>query len=71
MPFTAAAVLAGGNVRVGLEDNIWLNRGELATNAQLVERAATIITNLGCTIMEPEEARKKLGLIKRAPKAIQ
>ena len=70
MPFTAAAVLAGGNVRVGLEDNLWLNRGELATNAQLVERAATIVTNLGCTIMEPEETREKLGLVKRAPRAV-
>ena len=70
MPFTAAAVLAGGNVRVGLEDNLWLNRGELATNAQLVERAATIVTNLGCTIMEPQETREKLGLVKRAPRAV-
>ena len=70
MPFTAAAVLAGGNVRVGLEDNLWLNRGELATNAQLVERAATIVANLGCTIMEPQETREKLGLVKRAPRAV-
>ena len=68
MPYTAAAVLAGGNVRVGLEDNIWLDRGELATNAQLVERAATVITNLGCTIIGPEETRERLSLVKRPPR---
>jgi uncharacterized protein (DUF849 family) len=45
MPYVAAAVLAGGNVRVGLEDNLWLDKGVLATNAQLVERAVTIIEN--------------------------
>jgi uncharacterized protein (DUF849 family) len=43
MPYVAAAVLAGGNVRVGLEDNLFLDKGVLATNAQLVERAATIV----------------------------
>ena len=48
-PYAAAAVLAGGNVRVGLEDNLWLDKGVLATNAQLVDRAVTIIENLGGT----------------------
>ncbi len=67
MPFTAAAVLAGGNVRVGLEDNLWLKKGELATNAQLVEKAATIITNMGATLMTPAEVREKMQLQKRAP----
>ena len=43
MPYVAAAVLAGGNVRVGLEDNLWLAKGELATNEALVSRARTII----------------------------
>jgi uncharacterized protein (DUF849 family) len=43
MPYVAAAVLAGGNVRVGLEDNLWLDKGVLATNAQLVERAVGIV----------------------------
>ena len=43
LPYVAMAVLAGGNVRVGLEDNLYLGRGELATNAQLVERAVTIL----------------------------
>ena len=67
--YTAAAVLAGGNVRVGLEDNLWLKKGELATNAQLVEKAATIVTNMGCTLMTPAEVRDKLQLQKRAPVA--
>jgi uncharacterized protein (DUF849 family) len=67
MPYVAAAVMAGGNVRVGLEDNLWLSRGELATNAQLVEKAATILSNLGATLMTPQEVREKLKLQKRAP----
>lgn len=69
MPFVAAAILAGGNIRVGLEDNLWLNKGELATNAQLVERAATIATNLGASLMTPQEVRDKLQLTKRPPLA--
>ena len=68
MPYVAAAVLAGGNVRVGLEDNIFLDKGVLATNAQLVERASNIITYLGSKIIGPAEVRKKLNLTKRAPK---
>ena len=68
MPFVAAAVLAGGNVRVGLEDNIWLDKGVLATNADLVTRARTIVENMGATIMGPAEVRKQLGLTKRAPR---
>jgi uncharacterized protein (DUF849 family) len=70
MAYAAAAVLAGGNVRVGLEDNLWLDKGVLATNAQLVERAASIVTNLGARILGPEEVRKKLNLTKRAPLAV-
>ncbi len=66
MPFVAAAMLAGGNIRVGLEDNLWLGAGELATNAQLVERAATIATNLGATLMTAAEVRTSLQLQKRA-----
>ena len=69
MAYVAAAVLAGGNVRVGLEDNLWLGKGQLATNAQLVERAANIIENMGARVIGPEEVRKKLGLTKRAPAA--
>ena len=68
MPYVAAAVLAGGNVRVGLEDNIFLDKGVLATNAQLVERASKIINNLGAKIIGPSEVRQKLNLFKRAPK---
>ncbi len=68
MPYVAAAVLAGGHVRVGLEDNLWLGKGQLATNAQLVERAVTIAENLGARVIGPDEVRKKLGLIKRQPK---
>ena len=69
MPYVAAAVLAGGNVRVGLEDNLWLDKGVLATNAQLVERAATIIENLGARVITPAEVRARLNLEKRAPVA--
>ena len=68
MPYVAAAVLAGGNVRVGLEDNLYLRRGVLATNAQLVERAVTIIENLGATVIGPERVRQRLKLTKRAPR---
>ena len=53
MPYVAAAVLAGGNVRVGLEDNIFLDKGVLATNAQLVDRASKIINNLEVSPIEP------------------
>lgn len=68
MPYAAAAVLAGGNVRVGLEDNLMLDKGVLATNAQLVERAVTIVENMGAKVIGPEEVRAKLGLTKRAPR---
>jgi uncharacterized protein (DUF849 family) len=67
MAYVAASVLAGGNVRVGLEDNLWLDKGVLATNAQLVERAVSIISNLGARVITPAEVRAKLKLEKRAP----
>ena len=67
MPYVAAAVLAGGNVRVGLEDNLMLERGVLATNAQLVERAVEIVERLGARVLGPQEVRDRLGLVKRAP----
>lgn len=66
MPMVAQAVILGGNVRVGLEDNIYLDRGVLATNAQLVERAVEIIERLGARVLSPQEAREKLGLRKQA-----
>ena len=69
MAYVAASVLAGGNVRVGLEDNLWLDKGVLATNAQLVERAVTITENLGARVIGPAQVREKLGLVKRAPAA--
>ncbi|MGJ5618466.1 3-keto-5-aminohexanoate cleavage protein [Sulfitobacter sp. MF3-043] len=69
MAYVAAAVLAGGNVRVGLEDNLWLAKGQLAENWQLVERAGTIIENMGARVITPAEVREKLGLEKRAPKS--
>ncbi|MFT7651332.1 MAG: hypothetical protein ACI9ON_000883 [Limisphaerales bacterium] len=67
MPYVAASVLAGGNVRVGLEDNLYLGPGELATNAQLVERARNIVESLGCRILSPSDVREKLQLVKRSP----
>jgi len=66
MAYVAAAVLAGGNVRVGLEDNLWLDKGVLAENWQLVERAANIVENMGARVIGPEEVRARLGLTKRA-----
>ncbi|MEP1515424.1 MAG: 3-keto-5-aminohexanoate cleavage protein, partial [Nitratireductor sp.] len=69
MAYVAASVLAGGHVRVGLEDNLWLEKGVLATNAQLVERAVSIVEAMGARILGPEEVRQKLGLEKRPPLA--
>ena len=63
MPMAAAAVAMGGNVRVGLEDNLYLDRGVLATNAQLVERVTGIIERMGARVLTPAEARKKFGLL--------
>lgn len=61
-PMVAQAVLLGGHVRVGLEDNLWLEKGVHASNATLVEKAGRIITLLGSRIASPDEARKILGL---------
>jgi len=65
LPYAALAVLAGGNVRVGLEDNLWLGKGEFATNGALVERAAAIVTNMGARLLSPAEVRDRLKLKKR------
>ncbi|MGI9395707.1 MAG: 3-keto-5-aminohexanoate cleavage protein [Boseongicola sp.] len=67
MAYVAAAVLAGGNVRVGLEDNLMLAKGQLATNEQLVERAVEIVERLGARVIGPDDVRANLGLKKRAP----
>ncbi|MGI9311764.1 MAG: 3-keto-5-aminohexanoate cleavage protein, partial [bacterium] len=62
MPMAAVATAMGGNVRVGLEDNLYLDKGVLATNAQLVERAIEIIERMGARAITPAQAREKLGL---------
>lgn len=62
MPMVAQAVLLGGNIRVGLEDNLYLEKGVFASNSQLVERACDIIQLMGCSIQSPTEARQTLGL---------
>ena len=65
LPFAAMAALAGGNVRVGLEDNLFLDRGVLASNGALVERASNILVNMGARVLSPADAREKLKLRKR------
>lgn len=65
MPMVAQAMLLGGNVRVGLEDNLYLEKGVYASNGSLTERACEIITRLGARPLTPEEGREKLGLGKR------
>ncbi len=65
LPFVAMAVLAGGNARVGLEDNIYLERGVLASNAQLVERAVAILEAMNVRVLGPDEVREKLSLNRR------
>jgi uncharacterized protein (DUF849 family) len=62
LPYVAMAVLSGGNVRVGLEDNVFLSRGVLATNGELVERAVTILNAMGVRILGPDEVRERLAL---------
>ena len=62
MPMVAQAVLLGGHVRVGLEDNLYLDRGVFASNGQLVERAVKIIEMMGARAVTPAEAREKLKL---------
>jgi len=62
MPMVAQSVLLGGNVRVGLEDNLYLDKGVLASNAQLVERAVKIIELLGARVLDSAQTRERLGL---------
>jgi uncharacterized protein (DUF849 family) len=68
MAYVAAAVLAGGHVRVGLEDNLMLERGVLAENYQLVAKARNIIEAMGARVIGPQEVRNKLNLTKRLPR---
>ncbi|MED5599559.1 MAG: 3-keto-5-aminohexanoate cleavage protein [Actinomycetota bacterium] len=63
MPMVAQSVMLGGHVRVGLEDNLYLERGVMATNAQLVEKAAKIVELMGARLQTPADARKTLGLV--------
>jgi len=65
LPYVALAPIVGGNVRVGLEDNIWLERGVKATNGQLVERAVAILEAMNVRVLGPEETREKLRLTAR------
>lgn len=62
LPYAALAPLVGANVRVGLEDNLYLSRGRLATNAELAQRAAEILERMGVRVMSPDEVRVKLAL---------
>ena len=66
IPFVAMAALAGGNVRVGLEDNIYLSRGRLASNGELVERAVQILEGMNARVLGPAEVREKLDLRRAA-----
>jgi 3-keto-5-aminohexanoate cleavage enzyme len=62
LPMAVLAILMGGHVRVGLEDNLYYRKGELATNEQLVARVARIATEVGRPVATPAEARQLLGL---------
>jgi uncharacterized protein (DUF849 family) len=62
MPWVAQSILLGGNVRVGLEDNLYLSRGVYASNAQLVTKARTIIEAMGARILTPAQTREKLKI---------
>ncbi len=65
LPYAALAIAAGGNVRVGLEDNIWLKKGVLATNEDLVAQAVKIAEGMGSRVMTPAEVRTKMQLERR------
>jgi uncharacterized protein (DUF849 family) len=64
LPYVALAALAGGNVRVGLEDNLYLSRGVKATNGQLVERARTILEAMNVRVLGPDGVRERLALVR-------
>ena len=65
MPMAAQAILPGGNVRVGLENNLWLDKGVPASNGSLVERVVKLISCMGARLMTPAEGRLKMGLKSR------
>jgi len=60
MPWVAQSILLGGNVRVGLEDNLYLSKGVYASNAQLVQKARTIIEAMGARVLSPAQVRDRL-----------
>jgi uncharacterized protein (DUF849 family) len=63
MPFATQSAMLGGNLRVGLEDSLYIGKGELAvSNAQQVTRIRGIIEDLGLSVATPDEARERLGL---------
>jgi uncharacterized protein (DUF849 family) len=65
LPYAALALLVGGNIRVGLEDNLWLEKGVLASNGDLVARARQAAEAMGTRVLKPAEVRAKLNLRKR------
>jgi uncharacterized protein (DUF849 family) len=71
MPMVAQAMLLGGHVRVGLEDNLWLDRGVPASNGALVERARDIVERLGARVLTPAEGRRTLGLPARGERPLE
>ncbi|CAN0628506.1 3-keto-5-aminohexanoate cleavage enzyme [Burkholderia multivorans] len=71
MPMVAQAMLLGGHVRVGLEDNLWLDRGVPASNGALVERACDIVERLGARVLTPAEGRRTLGLPPRGARPLE
>lgn len=71
MPMVAQAMLLGGHVRVGLEDNLYLDRGVHASNGALVQRAVEIIERLGGRALTPAEGRKKLNLPARGERLLE
>ena len=62
MPMVTQSVMLGGHVRVGLEDNLYLERGVMATNAQLVAKAATLVELMGARVQSPADARRMLEI---------
>ena len=67
LPYVALAAVAGGNARVGLEDNLYMDRGELATNQSLTARARQILEAMNFDVIGPDQVREKLELTKWAP----
>ncbi len=65
LPWVGLTVLAGGNIRVGLEDNLYLAKGQFASNGQLVTRAKNIVENMGGAVLNPAQTRELLQLKKQ------